>query len=63
MDTHDNVDEGNILSKRNHIKKSTYYMILFTLSIRTGKTNVWRKRNQYSGFLCRLREGIDQEGV
>ena len=62
MDIHDNVDEGNILSERKHIKKIVY-MILFTLSIRTGKTNVWWKRSQYSDFLCRLREGIDQEGV
>lgn len=27
MDIHDNVDEGNILSKRNHIKKSIYDFI------------------------------------
>lgn len=38
-------------------------MILFTLSIRMGKTNVWQKISQYSDFLCRLREGIDQDGV
>lgn len=39
--THDNVDEGNILSKRNHIKKSIYYMILFIMCIKIGRTNVW----------------------
>lgn len=33
-----------MLSKRRQTHKNIYYTVLFTRSIRTGKTNLWRQK-------------------